>query len=96
MRLRWWCQRRSPKVTDASLERAARWMPKSPKEMGRLRRRMAMAGYRSYEAAVAYSILELVLPVIGFVAVIYFVGVSGGLAFAMLAAAVGYFGRHSG
>jgi tight adherence protein C len=78
--------------TDASLERAARWMQKSPKEMTRLRRRMAMAGYRSYEGALAYSILELVLPVIGFVAVIYFVGVSGGLAFAMLAAAVGYFG----
>ena len=77
--------------TDASLERAARWMQKSPKEMNRLRRRMAMAGYRSYEGALAYSILELVLPVIGFVAVIYFVGVSGGLAFAMLAAAVGYF-----
>jgi hypothetical protein len=78
--------------TDASLERAARWMQKSPKDMNRLRRRMGMAGYRSYEAALAYSILELVLPVIGFVAVIYFVGVSGGLAFAMLAAAVGYFG----
>jgi tight adherence protein C len=78
--------------TDASLERAARWMQKSPKDMNRLRRRMGMAGYRSYEAALAYSILELVLPVIGFVAVIYFVGVSSGFAFAMLAAAVGYFG----
>jgi tight adherence protein C len=77
--------------TDASLERAARWLQKSPKDMNRLRRRMAMAGYRSYEAALAYSILELVLPAIGFITVIYFLGVSGGLAFAMLAAAVGYF-----
>ena len=54
---------------------------------------MATAGYHAAtKAALAYSVLELVLPVIGFVAVIYFVGVSGGLAFAMLAAAVGYFG----
>jgi len=77
--------------TDASLERAARWMQKSPKELNRLRRRLAMAGYRSYQVALAYSMAELVLPVVGFVAVIYFVGVSGGLAFAMLAAAAGYF-----
>lgn len=76
---------------DESLERAARWMQKSPKEMSRLRRRMSMAGYRSYEAALVYSVLELVLPVIGFVVVLYVLSVSGGLAFAMLAAAAGYF-----
>ena len=76
---------------DASLERAARWMQKSPKEMRRLRRRMSLAGYRSYEAALTYSIVELVLLVVAFVSVLYFVGVSNGLAFAILAAATGYF-----
>ena len=49
---------------DPRLEKVARALPKSPKEMGRLRRRMALAGIDSFGAAVVYSVAELVLPVI--------------------------------
>ena len=44
------------------LERIAQKMPKSPKEMSRLRRRLAVAGIHSFGAAVFYSIAELTLP----------------------------------
>src|SRR6188474_3824694 len=44
------------------LERIAQTMPKSPKEMGRLRRRLAVAGIHSFGAAVLYSVAELTLP----------------------------------
>src|SRR5688572_25519575 len=39
-------------------------LPKSPKEMGRLRRRLASAGIYSFRAAVVYTVLELGLPVL--------------------------------
>jgi len=44
------------------LERIAKTMPKSPKEMSRLRRRLAVAGIHSFGAAVLYSVAELTLP----------------------------------
>src|SRR5262245_45757030 len=44
------------------LERIAQTMPKSPKEMSRLRRRLAVAGIHSFGAAVLYSVAELTLP----------------------------------
>jgi tight adherence protein C len=47
---------------DPRLERIARSIPKSPKEMTRLRRRMAAAGITSFGAAVFYSVAELTLP----------------------------------
>jgi len=49
---------------DPVWERVSRLVPKSPKDMGRLRRRMAVAGYRNASAAIIYSISELVLPVV--------------------------------
>ena len=47
---------------DPRLERIAARLPKSPKEMSRLRRRLAMAGIHSFGAAVFYSVSELTLP----------------------------------
>lgn len=49
---------------DPRLEKVARALPKSPKEMTRLRRRLVLAGINSFGAAVAYSVAELLLPVI--------------------------------
>ena len=51
-------------VVDPRLERIARTLPKSPKEMGRLRGRLAAAGIETYSAAVIYSIAEVTLPVL--------------------------------
>jgi tight adherence protein C len=58
---------------DPRLEKMAKALPKSPKELGRLRRRMALAGISSYGAAILYSVSELILPL-----------VFGGAAFAFL------------
>jgi tight adherence protein C len=49
---------------DPRLERIARTIPKSPKEMGRLRRRFATAGVYNFRWAVLYSVAELALPIL--------------------------------
>jgi tight adherence protein C len=49
---------------DPRLERLTKVLPKSPKEMSRLRRRLALAGISSYRAAIIYSFAEIVLPVL--------------------------------
>jgi tight adherence protein C len=64
-------------------------VPKSPKEMGRLRRRLATAGYTGPTAVVMYAVANLVSPILfGFVALAA-VGGRGWL-LALLAAAMGY------
>jgi tight adherence protein C len=60
---------------DPRLERIAKALPKSPKELGRLRRRLALAGIGSFGAAVIYAVAELVLPVLfGAAAFAFFAG----------------------
>lgn len=49
---------------DPRLERVAKILPKSPKELGRLRRRLALAGISSFGAAVVYAAAEIVLPLL--------------------------------
>jgi len=56
----------NPQLTEtpsAAVNRIATVIPKSPKEMSRLRRRLARAGYRSMRAAVVYSLSEFLTPV---------------------------------
>ena len=64
-------------------------IPKSPKEMGRLRRRLAMAGYTSPTAVVVLSFANLAMPVVFGLITLMVVGASGWL-FVALAAAIGY------
>jgi tight adherence protein C len=82
--------RLTEQVKSPLVERLAAAVPKSPKEMGRLRRRLGKAGYRSMTAAVMYATAELVLPVIFALAVVATFGVTRGALFAVLAAVVGY------
>lgn len=49
---------------DPRLDRVVQMLPKSPKEMTRLRRRFAAAGITSFGAAVTYSVAEIVLPIL--------------------------------
>ena len=65
-------------------------IPKSPKEMGRLRRRLAMAGYTSPTAVVAYAMANLVTPLLFALVVLAFAGVQGGWLLALFAGAAGY------
>lgn len=65
-------------------------IPKSPKEMGRLRRRLATAGFISPSAVGWYTLANLATPaVFGLVAVMA-LGVSAGWLLALLAAGAGY------
>ena len=61
---------------DPRLVRANRFLPKSPKEMTRLQRRLARAGYHGPTAPVIYSMCELGLPVILALLCVYFLGTS--------------------
>ncbi len=72
------------------LRSVASKLPKSPKDMGRLRRRLASAGIYSFGAAVCYSLLELALPLLFAGAVLGQMRGSSGYAVAAIMGAVGY------
>ena len=57
---------------DPRLEQVVKLLPKSPKEMTRLRRRLAAAGITSFSAAVLFSVAEIVLPIVFGLAVFTF------------------------
>jgi tight adherence protein C len=75
---------------NPSLQRLATFVPKSPKEMRRVQRKLATAGYRHYGMTVAYSLAEILLPLAAAGAVIWWLGFTRGWVPALLAAAIGY------
>jgi len=72
------------------LQKVRTFIPKSPKEMSTLQRRLALAGFHKPTHPAAYLVLEIAIPVLAFVVTIFFLGWSKGLVFAVLAAIVGY------
>jgi tight adherence protein C len=90
----WGSAIRTLSLTDAPsalIKRLQQVVPKSPKDMSRLRRRLATAGYRSVSAATVFAASELLLAVVFPLVVVSVRGVSrGGWLFAFLAAVVGY------
>jgi tight adherence protein C len=68
-----------------------RFIPKSPKEMGRLRRRLAVAGYHRPSAAVIYALCEMGLPILIGGAMLMLLGLRLGLLFGALGAIIGFF-----
>ena len=76
-------------VPSPWVKRFQQIVPKSPKDMTRLRRRLSSAGYRSLAAAVAYGAAETLMPfAVGGLALLTF-GFSRWY-FALLAAAFGF------
>ena len=75
---------------DPVLARLSKLVPKSPKDMSRLQRRLARSGYPQFESAVYYSLAQLTLPVVFGLGVLLLVRVEGGWMYAVLAAAFGY------
>ena len=65
-------------------------IPKSAREMGRLRRRLAMAGYTSPTAMVVFAFANLATPIVFGVVTATLLGVRQGWFFSLLAAAAGY------
>ena len=54
-----------PALTDApspTLQRFSRFVPKSPKEMTMLRRRLTAAGYNGIDAVILFSVAKIALP----------------------------------
>ena len=74
----------------ATLKKVQRFIPKSPKEMSKLQRRLAIAGYHKPGQAVAYSLAEIAGALVGFLIPILIFGWSRGLIYAVLAGIVGY------
>jgi tight adherence protein C len=82
-----------PLLVDAPNEqqkRFAAYIPKSPKDMSRLQRRLAMAGYHGFKAALVYSLAELALAVLGFIAVFFIAGLRTGWLFGIGGAVMGF------
>jgi len=72
------------------LEALASYVPLSPKEMSRLRRRLLLAGFEQPEATVLFRTIELLLPVISGLTVSTLIAGPRGLLFGLLAAAIVY------
>jgi tight adherence protein C len=75
---------------DPRLARANRFLPKSPKDMSKLQKRMALAGYRGTTPTLVYSVVELGLPVVLLLLCLYFLGPGQGLLFGALLGLLGY------
>lgn len=75
---------------DAIVKRVQTFVPKSPKEMGRLAKRLTRAGFRNPRAPIYFAVAEIVLPITLALLTIASFGVFRGGIFALLAAGVGY------
>jgi tight adherence protein C len=74
---------------DPTLERLSRTLPKSPKEMNRLRARLVSAGYYDLSTAIYYSSARFVLPVALSVPWLVLLPVTDGWPVAMCFAGIG-------
>ncbi len=65
-------------------------IPKSPKEMGRLRRRLARAGFTSMTAVLVYCAASVVTPIAFALVPVSLLGLGRGFVLALIGAAIGY------
>src|SRR5690349_12407552 len=65
-------------------------IPKSPKEMGRLRRRLARAGFTSMTAVLVYCAATVVTPIALALVPVSLLGMGRGFVLALIGAAIGY------
>ena len=76
-------------TTSSAMKRVASLIPRSPKAMTRVQRRLTMAGYHSAGAAIVYSLAEFAVAAVAFLATLAVVGMRG-IIFAAGAAFLGY------
>ena len=74
-----------------AVQRLRSFVPKSPKEMNRIERLMASAGYHGPWPATLFAIAQFGLPLLMFGAVVWQFGTGSALMFAVIAAMLGYF-----
>jgi tight adherence protein C len=75
---------------DPALSRLTRLIPKSPKDMSRLQRRLTRAGYPNFRSVVIYALAEMLLPIAVGVPVLIGLGIRMGLIPALMLAAIGF------
>ena len=75
---------------NPALRRLSLALPKSPKEMGRLRRRLAAAGYYDLSAAIYFSAVKFAAPVVMAGLAVLLFGFSEGWMMAAIGATLGY------
>jgi tight adherence protein C len=76
---------------DGFSKKLTSFVPKSPKEMGRLQRRMLRAGFKNpAKAAAIYAASEILCPLLFAAATLMVFGFGRGALYAVLAAAIGY------
>lgn len=75
---------------NPALRRLSQALPKSPKDMGRLRRQLSAAGYYDLSVAIYYSAVKLGAPVAMAVLAVLFFGLSEGWMMAAVGATLGY------
>jgi tight adherence protein C len=75
---------------DPALARLTRLIPRSPKDMLRLQRRLTRAGYPNFSSVVIYALAELLLPIVFGIPVVLAFGIRIGLIPALMAAAIGF------
>jgi tight adherence protein C len=75
-----------------AVKRVRSFVPKSPKEMNRIERLMASAGYHGPWPATIFALVQFGLPVLLFGAVIWRFGTGRAMLFAIIVALLGYFG----
>jgi tight adherence protein C len=73
-----------------TLQKFAKFVPKSPKDLSLLGKRMARAGYHGYTPIIVYSLAELALPVIAGGATFMLTHGPMRIVFALMAGMVGY------
>jgi tight adherence protein C len=77
-------------VPSPGQQRLTAYVPKSPKEMGRLRARLATAGYHGFTPVFIYIVAELAGAALGFALVFFVVGMRSGWLYGIGGAVVGY------
>jgi tight adherence protein C len=74
----------------ATLKKVATFIPKSPKEMTKLQRRLAAAGYHGASHVLGFALAEIVSALVFFALPVLFLGFRRGLIWAVMGAIVGY------
>jgi tight adherence protein C len=75
---------------SAVQKKLASFVPKSPKDMGRLQRRLATAGFQGFTPALIYSLAQLLGAVTGFVVLFFVFGFRAGWLIGIAGAVFGY------
>jgi tight adherence protein C len=74
-----------------TVKRVRSFVPKSPKSMNRIERRMAAAGYYGPWPATLFGIAELLLPMLVFGLIVFAFGTGTAMIFALIAAMMAYY-----